>query len=674
MIDNDTQPNNPKQVWQRMNRMDVLLPQPFDQAFTYIVPERVNVQAGDYVSVPFGKKQLVGVVWGESTGVLDEHKLKIIEAKLDATPMAETMRQYIDWIAWYTLALKGAVLKMALPGELTKAGKFTGLRKAYVPQPLQSKPKPLSDAQQQAADQLVDQLNKGFGITLIDGVTGSGKTEVYFEAIESALKQEKQVLVLLPEIALSVQWLARFEARFGMQACVWHSSVTPGVRKQTWHAVASGDAKLVVGARSALFLPFNNLGLIIVDEEHESSYKQEEGVIYHARDMAIARAKHEDVSVILASATPSLETIHNVLQGKYQEVKLPERHFGASFPDVKTIDMRLQSLTADTFVSEPLKQAFLDTLGQGHQSILFMNRRGYAPLVLCRACGHRYQCPQCSAWLVMHKARPKLQCHHCGYVAPLPDKCEECGAEDKLHACGPGVERIKEEVEALLPNARIEAMTSDVARNIEEARALVSAMEEGEIDILIGTQMIAKGYHFPKLAFIGVVDADFGLVGSDLRAAERTYQLLHQLSGRAGREKVKGNVLLQSYLPEHPVMQALAGGSREAFNAAEQQYREESSMPPYSRLAAIIVEGANEQQVIQMAKQLASLAPVQEKITILGPAPAPLLLLRGQYRYRLLVKADKQCNVQHSLRSMLSKVKVPRSLKLKVDIDPQQFL
>ncbi|MCH9020144.1 MAG: primosomal protein N' [Proteobacteria bacterium] len=511
-------------------------------------------------------------------------------------------------------------------------------------------------------------------MTVLDGVNGSGKTEVYFAAIAAALEAGRQALVLLPEIALSAQLLGRFAERFGAEPALWHSDLTRALRRRTWRAVATAEARVVVGARSALFLPFPELGLIVVDEEHDASYKQEVGVVYHARDMAVVRARLESAPVVLSSATPSLETTINAESDRYRLLRLPQRHGAAGMPAIEAVDMRRAGLPATRWLSPPLTQALAETLAAGEQAMLFLNRRGYAPLTLCRACGHRMGCPNCSAWLVEHRHGGRLQCHHCGYAARLPGACPSCRAEDRLAACGPGVERLAEEVAGAFPEARVAVMASDTMMGPNAAADLVRRVTAHGIDLLIGTQIMAKGHHFPLLTLVGVIDADLGLSGGDLRAAERTYQLLHQVAGRAGRADHPGRVLLQTYMPDHPVMEALIAGDRDRFLALEAADRRARAMPPFGRLAALIVSGPNEDSVRRAALALARAGPRSGGVEVLGPAPAPISLLRGRYRYRLLLKAPRATPVQRLLRGWLAGVALARNLRVQVDVDPYSFL
>ena len=480
--------------------------------------------------------------------------------------------------------------------------------------------------------------------------------------------------MLLPEIALTADWLGRFEKRFGERPVVWHSDIPMSERRRNWRAVTHGTARLVVGARSALMLPYRDLGLIVIDEEHDPSFKQDEGVIYNARDMAVVRGHIGGFPVILASATPSLETVDNVWRGRYQRLSLPERFAGATLPEITAIDMRTETLDRQSWLSPLLARAVSETVAAGEQAMLFLNRRGYAPLTLCRACGHRLDCPQCTAWLVEHRLRDRLQCHHCGYSAPPPHTCPSCEAEGRFAACGPGVERLAEEARAKFPDIRFEIMSSDTVHRPSDALALVRRMENHEIDVLIGTQIMAKGFHFPTLTLVGVIDADLGLAGGDLRAAERTYQLLHQVSGRAGRAERPGRVLLQTYQPEHPVMQALVGGDRDNFIRTEADARKQHHMPPYGRLAAIIVSGRNERAVDDAANALGRSAPRRDGVSVLGPAPAPISVVRGRHRRRLLVRARKDINIQEILRRWVYSLKPTGGVRIAVDIDPYSFM
>lgn len=718
-------------------RVRVLLPLSIGDVYDYRAPTSLDVEIGHFVTVPLGRREVTGVVWEEAANSdLAEDRMKDIIGVLPCEKLPPESLKFIDWVAQYTMQRRGKVLRMAMsvpdglypkaprigyqftgemPEKLTAArqrvldvvseggaqtatdlaaiaGVSTSVIKGLadkgtletVDLPAES---PLQSAnwQHAAFDLSPDQLtaakaltanvsDDNFHVALLEGVTGSGKTEVYFEAIATCLKEGRQALVLLPEIALTAQWLSRFEDRFGSKPVEWHSDLSQSMRRRSWRAVIDGRADIVVGARSALFLPFAKLGLIIVDEEHESSFKQDEGVPYNARDMAVVRGKIGSCPVVLASATPSLESLINARSGKYEHLLLPSRYGGATLPDVNIVDLKQHKLGSQRWISDPLRVAMEETLTKGQQVMLFLNRRGYAPLTLCDTCGHRLQCPHCSAWLVEHRLMKRLQCHHCGFTTALPKNCSECGAEESFKACGPGIERLVEEAEALFPDRRIAMMASDTISSPRAAAEFVAAMDRGEIEILIGTQIVAKGYHFPNLTLVGIVDADLGLAGGDLRAAERTYQLLSQVTGRAGRESITGKVYLQSYLPEHPVIEAIAKQEGEAFFKLEAEGRESAGMPPYGRLAALILSGPNAESVANFASDLARQAPMGEKIRVLGPAPAPLSMIRGRYRYRFLVKCTKDIQIQSVLGKWLQGRKVPNNIRLQIDIDPYNFM
>ncbi|HET9355675.1 MAG TPA: primosomal protein N', partial [Sphingomicrobium sp.] len=535
-------------------------------------------------------------------------------------------------------------------------------------------PPELNAEQDAAAASLAAAIGKGFDPVLLDGVTGSGKTEVYFEAIAEALRKDRQVLVLLPEIALTEPFLTRFTARFGCEPVAWHSDLRASQRRRAWRAIASGEAKVVVGARSSLFLPYPNLGLIVVDEAHEPSFKQEDGVQYHARDVAVMRGHFEDIPVILASATPAIESKHMVELGRYREVTLSSRFAGATLPAIRTVDLTQDPPPRGRWLAPSLVAELEANLEAGEQSLLFLNRRGFAPLTLCRTCGHRFQCPNCTAWMVEHRLMHRLACHHCGHVMPPPKLCPECGEADTLVACGPGVERIADEVAELFPDARTALVTSDTIWSPQRAAEFVAAMDSGEIDIVIGTQLVTKGYHFPNLTLVGVVDADLGLQGGDLRAAERSFQQISQVAGRAGRGGKPGRVLVQTHDPDAPVIAALASGDGPGFYAAETAARREAAMPPFGRLAAIIVSSEDAAEAETVARRIGKAAPRVEDMAVYGPAPAPLAMLRGRHRQRLLVHAARKLDVQDVIRDWLAGVEWGAKVRVAVDVDPYSFL
>jgi primosomal protein N' (replication factor Y) len=512
-------------------------------------------------------------------------------------------------------------------------------------------------------------------VTLLEGVTGSGKTEVYFEAVAEAVRQGRQALILMPEIALTAQFLDRFAARFGVSPATWHSGVTGRKRERLYAGIASGEVKVVAGARSALFLPYADLGLIVVDEEHETAYKQDDGVHYHARDMAVVRGRIENATVVLASATPSIESRVNVQRGRYRYVQLPERFGGRQMPQIRAVDLRRETIPKGRWLSPTLNLSIEDTLGRGEQVLLFLNRRGYAPLTLCRACAHRYECPNCSAWLVEHRFRRSLVCHHCGHVERTPQACISCGSLDSLVSCGPGVERIAEEVAEIFPDKRCIVLSSDMPGGTERLRSELAAIAAGEFDIVIGTQLVAKGHNFPLMTLVGVLDADIGLTSGDPRAAERTFQLLQQVTGRAGRGEKPGRALVQTWQPDHPVIAALVSGDTERFYEEETRVREMAGLPPFGRLASLIVSAVEREAAEAHARAMAKVAEPPAGVTVLGPAEAPLALIRGRYRYRLLVKTDREVDLQAYLREWLARCpKVRGNTRVAIDVDPQSFL
>ncbi|MEN3951891.1 primosomal protein N' [Iodidimonas sp. SYSU 1G8] len=721
--------------------MRVLLPLALDLAYDYRTPPEAVLPPGQFVEVPLGTKRRIGVVWDPAPqeAAVDEAKLRNVARVLDLPRLPDSTRRFIDWVARYTMAPLGSVLRMAIatpslfqpsrpvityawsgrePERQTAArarvidvlrdgpprgaadlaeaaavsdGVVRGLAEQGVleaiendpdagflePPPDPDTPGPvLSADQREAAGRLSGKIGDGFAALVLEGVTGSGKTEVYFEAIATALRSASgaQVLVLVPEIALTNQLLDRFEARFGARPMSWHSELTGRARRAAWIGAATGGARVVVGARSALFLPFRDLALIVVDEEHDPAYKQEEQVIYHARDMAVVRASLSACPIILVSATPSLETMVNCWSGKYERVMLPQRHGGASLPAIEAVDMRRQSTPRGRWISPRLEEALRANVEAGEQSLLFLNRRGYAPAAICRACGNRVQRDNCSAPLVVHRYGNRLQCHHCDFTMPMPKKCPKCGAEDTIIPYGPGVERLGEEVEALFPGLRVAVMASDTVRSAREAQDFIERIEKHQLDIVIGTQLVTKGHHFPMLTLVGIVDADLGLSGGDLRAGERTYQQLWQVAGRAGRAERPGRVLVQTYMPEHPVMQALIGGDGPAFYRNEAAEREEAGWPPYGRLAALILSGVDEGEVLAHARALAARAPRGPDISVLGPAPAPYARLRGRFRHRFLVRAKRGVDIQGLVRGWLAQVPERRSVRTAIDIDPHSFL
>lgn len=716
----------------------VLTTQPLGRALDYKAPEG-GCHLGAFVEVPLGPRKVIGCVWGPGQGDYDYAKIRSVIRVLDAAPMRLEMRDFLQKAAAYTLTPMPAMLRLATrapglgdppsmrkvyrrgardPDRMTDArrrvldflanygdlsftlkelSELAGVTPSVIkglvthkaiheedsPRDLPFAPldpnlpsKKLTPDQAEAANKLSIQVSAGdYGTTLLRGVTGSGKTEVYLEAVAATLRAGRQALVLLPEIALTAEFLTRVEARFGARPAEWHSGATMTERRRIWRMVGQGQAQLVIGARSALFLPFQNLGLIVVDEEHDTSYKQEDGVLYNARDMAVLRASLIGAQVILASATPSLESWANAQSGKYKRLNLEARFGPAVMPTMQTIDMRTETLPSDRWISGALQRAVEARLAAGEQAMLFLNRRGYAPITLCRACGHQIGCDQCDARMVEHRFLKRLMCHQCGETKPMPDKCPSCDAVGRMAPVGPGVERLGEEAVKLFPQARVAVLSSDMYGSARALKAEIETIATGGADVIIGTQLVAKGHNFPNLTLVGVIDADLGLQGSDLRAAERTFQLMRQVSGRAGRAEKPGTALLQTYQPEHPVIRAILAGDEEGFWRAEAAEREQAGVPPYGRMAGIILSGPDVAQVFDAANALARNTTPLTRVgaQVFGPAPAPIARIRGRHRVRLLVKAGKGVALQGAISEWIAQLHLKGDLRLAVDIDPQSF-
>ena len=718
--------------------VSVLTTQPIDRFLDYKAPEG-GVFQGAYVQVPLGPRQVLGVVWGPGKGDFDYNKIRPVTKVLDAAPMRDEMREFLVRAGDYTLTPMSAMLRLATrapglsnppsmqkvyrlggaePDRMTDArrrvldvlrdygglsftlkelaemaGVSTGVVKGLVtqgavreeetprdlPYPRMDTDrhgKALTDGQAAAAAAISDGFRDGgYRTTLLRGVTGSGKTEVYLEAVAACLAAGRQALVMLPEIALSEQFLVRVEQRFGAKPVEWHSGVTMTERRRAWKMIGHGEAQLVVGARSALFLPYRDLGLIVVDEEHDTSYKQEDGVLYNARDMAVLRASLAGAQVVLASATPSLESWANADAGKYARVDLDARFGAAVLPTMRSLDMRAERLEAGRWISPSLASAVQARMAKGEQSLLFLNRRGYAPVTLCRACGEQIACDHCDARMVEHRFLKRLVCHQCGESKPMPTVCPSCGVEGKLAPIGPGVERMAEEVAAVFPEAKTAVLSSDLFSSARALKEAIAEIAEGEIDIIIGTQLVAKGHNFPRLTLVGVIDADLGLQGSDLRAAERTFQLMRQVAGRAGRAEAPGEAVLQTHQPDHPVIRAILSGNEEDFWQAEAEGRRAAGMPPYGRLAAVILSAGDAQTAFGAGQELARRAGPLTAVgaQVFGPAPAPIARIRGRHRVRMLVKADKGVALQGAMAKWVGQLGPHKDLRVAVDIDPQSF-
>jgi primosomal protein N' (replication factor Y) (superfamily II helicase) len=702
--------------------------------YSYRVPRGMTVTRGSIVAVPLVGRLTLGVVWGPPRDMVAHNRLKDIAQVFEAPPLSEELLKLVDWVSRYTLAAPGMVMRAVLrstealepdrpvtafrstghePARLTPArlrvldcvadgeawakpalvgascvsvSGIEGLERSgalerleIAPPPVVAAPDPnaatpMLNAEQRAALEIIREGGaSGFSVTLVDGVTGSGKTEIFFEAVADTLRAGRQALVLLPEIALTHTFLDRFTRRFGARPAEWHSDITPAQRTKIWRGVMNGQVRAVVGARSALFLPFHELGLIVLDEEHDGAFKQSDGINYHARDMAVVRARLANARAILSSATPSVESRHNADIGRYRHVRLKGRFAGAQLPDITAIDMREEPPEKGQWIAPRLAREVFSTLDRGEQALLFLNRRGYAPLTLCNACGHQFQCPDCSAWLVEHRFRGVLMCHHCGHEQKRPRTCPACGAADTLVAVGPGIERVAEEAAIRFPDARTVILSSDMGSHAQ-LRDRFAEIEKGDYDLIIGTQLVAKGHHFEKLTLVGVLDADLGLAHGDPRAAEKTFQILTQVTGRAGRAAKAGRAFLQTYHPAHPVMDAMVRGDSEAFYAHEMVVREEGGLPPFGRLAALIVSANEHDDAMGFAKSLLAAAPLAEDLRLFGPADAPIALIRGRHRVRLLAQSPKDFDLSGYVRFWLtSGPRATGNLRVQVDIDPMSF-
>jgi primosomal protein N' (replication factor Y) len=713
----------------------VLVSVSVETAYSYSVPAGMRVEPGSIVAVPLIGRLTLGVVWGAPKDNFAHNRLKDIAEIFDVPPLSAELRQTVDWVARYTLAPPGLVLRAVLrsrealdperpivafrrtglePEKLTPARErvldllmdgdlwakpaligaagvsasvVEGLERSgaierilapppppVLPPDPEAKPARLSPEQAEALAHLRQMPVDRFGAALLDGVTGAGKTEVFFEAVADTLRAGRQALVMLPEIALTNTFLNRFTERFGARPGEWHSDMTPVQRARIWRGVLSGEVRAVVGARSSLFLPFRELGLMVLDEEHDGAYKQQDGLNYHARDAAVVRARFAGARVILASATPSVESRNNADTGRYLHVKLTSRYAEAVMPDVKAIDMREDPPDKGQWIAPTLAREVFATLDRGEQALLFLNRRGYAPLTLCRACGHQYQCPECTAWLVEHRFRGVLMCHHCGHTQKTPKACAECGADESLVAVGPGIERVAEEAAARFPGARMVILSSDMG-SAKQIRDRFDEIGRGEYDLIIGTQLVAKGHHFEKLTLVGVLDADLGLDKGDPRAAERTFQILTQVTGRAGRAARAGKAFLQTYHPRHTVLDAMVRGDREAFYQHEIAARKAGGMPPFGRLAALIISGNEHDPTFAYARAMLAAAPMADGLKLFGPADAPISMIRGRHRVRLLAQSPREFDLSGYVRFWLGAgPKATGNLRVQVDIDPQSFL
>lgn len=656
--------------------LNILLPIAFDEAFTYKTSD-AGISMGDVVLVEFRKSLVWGVVWEaseikEESLKFDKKKIKEIKEKHEFLTLSHANINFINKLSAYNLARKGLVLRAfigILNSDKVKKLKLDGFEQKVDFHKF--KLKDLSARQQEISDEI---LSSDINVSLIDGVTGSGKTEIYFAVIAKILKEnheknsDAQILILLPEIALTSQLLTRFEKQFGFAPCLWHSKIGKKEKREIFYKIADGSIKVLIGARSALLLPYKNLQLIIVDEEHDQSYKQEDVFNFNARDMAILKAKIENFKVILSSATPSIESYYNAKSGKYNYFLLSDK-FNKKVNEIILVDLRVSKLDKNSFLSNELKIELKKNLEKNQQSLLFLNRRGYAPVSLCKACGQKINCPNCSSYLVHHKHLKIAVCHYCGHNEAFDNNCKSCKEENSIINVGVGVEKIKEEVEHLFPTARIAMVTSDTISNFKDAQKLVESIVSNEIDIIIGTQIIAKGYDFENLSLVGIVDADSGFYSSELRSMERSFQLLSQVTGRAGRKNHQGKILIQTYNTSNLIFEKIIQNDKDGFFEFELKNRKNLNLPPFSKMANFIVSAFEENQALGAAKKIVAAIPFNDAIEIYGPAPLAVSRLKNRYYYRIFLKVERKINLQKLMQDVVDNFNFPSQIRIKVDID-----
>ena len=658
----------------------ILLHLPFNHTFQYFCNVNERIDIGDFVTVPFKNKEIVGCVWenkNKSNKKLPQNKIRFIEKKLNFPALTKQNREFINWVSNYTMNNLGEILKLCLSVKaiFKKKKEIEELEENFIN--LKSNKTLLTEEQLNAKKFIIEKINdKKFSTVVIDGVAGSGKTEVYFEAINKCLKDKKQILVLLPEISMTMQWFDRFKKKFKVNPLLWHSDIKLSKKIKIWNSIIKGNINIIVGARSALFLPFKNLGLIVVDEEHDQSFKQEEGTIYNARDMSVVRANISNIPIILCSATLSIETKLNILEKKYEVVKLKNRFGNAGFPEIKIVDLNEFPPEKGMWLSKEVYHALKKTIESGNQALFFLNRRGFAPYVFCNSCQKKMSCPNCDVGLVFHKNTNSLMCHHCGYKGSFESHkkiCKEKKNETDFFLYGPGVERIYEEIKNFNKSLKIEILTSDIMKKKGIGESILRKFEKEEINVIIGTQILSKGHHFPKLTLVVIVDADFGFMGGDLRAAEKTFQLLTQVSGRSGRSQLSGKVLIQSTMPDNIILKNIKKFDLNGFFLEELNTRKDSGLPPFKKLCSLMLVSRNEKKLNNFCKKMKENINLSSDFEVLGPAPPFISFIRGKYRKRFLVRCSKNKNIQSFINSWLKKFKIPFDLKVSIDIDPYNF-
>ena len=647
---------------------NIIIARPFDKVFTYKLDDQ-SLEIGQIVIVPFGKAMEVGMVM-EIDVKKPDYNIKKIESVISGIKFNEINIKFLKWVSDYTLAPIGSVLKLF---TINKDIISYQLDTNGLPEP-SFKSTILNDEQDKAKVDILKIQDRSHKPIVLEGVTGSGKTEVYFDLIEREINESKQILIMVPEISLTPQLENRFKERFGLEIKIWHSKITPKRRKEIWHKCYDGEPLVVIGARSSLFLPFKNLGLTVIDEEHDSSYKQEDIIRYQARDLAVVKANYEKSKLILTSATPSLETINNINNKKYHHVFLSKQYSGLPLPQISLVDLSKHKLEKNQWISSILKNEIANCLSNKEQALIFLNRRGYSPLSLCVECGYRHQCAQCSSWLVMHQQKKRLLCHQCGSIEEMSFNCPKCSAKDSIKFIGPGVERIAEELTQSFPDKVVNVMSSDLINSPKKIKELIDKFSNKKIDIIVATQIMAKGYDFPNLSLVGVIDADAGLFGGDMRAIEKTYNMLQQVSGRAGRSQQTGKVIIQTYYPEQPIIKSLQERDRTSFIQQALMEREQFKIPPFGFMTSIIVSGSSKANVEKVSQQLVYFRKFSEECNVLGPVEAPINLLKGQFRYRILLKGKSRKNLNVFTKKMVNSVKIPSAVKVIIDVDPYTFM
>ena len=649
-------------------KVPVLIPRIFDHPHTYLSGKFGKLKPGSLVLVPFGKEKEIGVIWDKTEETDRKFKLRTVLEKKSFS-LNENLIKFINWFSIYNLVPKGMVLKMFLGDKSLLLKDVKDFSKTVITKKVKFN---LNDEQKKSLDYINSFGNK-FNVTLLQGVTGSGKTIVYFEKIKEIIEKKKQALVLLPEIFLTNQFSQRFEDYFGFKPAIWHSKITKKNRRIIWQSIANDKLKLVVGARSSLFLPFKNLGIIVVDEEHDSSYKQDEGIRYNARDMAISRASMENVPILLSTSIPSLETYNNVKNKKYNLTKLKKRYKDFSLPKAEIINLNLNKKNKNIWLDIKTLNLVKKYLEKNEQVLFFLNRRGYAPFMICKRCGLKFSCPNCSIFLTFHKHINQAMCHHCGYKTGIKKKCKDTESNCEFQMYGPGVEKIFSELKVIFPEKIIKILSSDFLSKKKETKNLLNDIEQNKVNILVGTQLISKGFNFPNLNCIVVVDADFSGMGFDLRSTEKNIQLYNQLSGRAGRFSKDSLIVYQTFNPSDETLKNLIKNQQDQFLEEEIYLRKEKNLPPFSRLIAFIISSRNEKESFLEAQKIKKELSSIKMIDVMGPVTSPIFKIKNKYRTRLLLRSNSNVFIQKEISKILKKINISKKIKLTVDVDPLNF-